>query len=70
MSVWFRYAVAIAGFALAICAAAPSWAQAITPPVNPQAAPAVESTPLEPSVTVEPATGVGITWSVVNRLTD
>src|SRR5258708_95701 len=68
MSVWFRYAVAIAGFALAIGATAPSWAQAIAPaPVNPQAAPAVESVPSEPSVTVEPATGVGITWSVVNR---
>src|SRR5258708_13878505 len=68
MSVWFRYAVAIAGFALAIGATAPSWAQAIAPaPVNPQAAPAVESTPLEPSVTVERAAGAGITWSVVNR---
>src|SRR5260370_3493217 len=67
MSIWFRCAIAAAGFALAICAAAPSWAQAIAPPVNPQAAPAVESTPLEPSVTVAPATGVAITWSVVNR---
>jgi hypothetical protein len=67
MSIWFRCAIAAAGFALAISAAAPSWAQAIAPPVNPQAAPAVESAPLEPSVTVEPATGVGITWSVVNR---
>jgi hypothetical protein len=68
MSVWFRYAVAASGFALAIGATAPGWPQAIAPaPVNPQAAPAVESAPLEPSITVEPATGVAITWSVVNR---
>jgi lysophospholipase L1-like esterase len=67
MTVWFRCAVAAAGFALTIGTTAPSWAQAIAPPVNPQAAPAVESAPLEPSVTVEPATGVAITWSVVNR---
>jgi hypothetical protein len=67
MSVWFRCAIAAAGFALALGAAAPSWAQAIAPPVNPQAAPAVEPAPLEPGVTVEPASGVAITWSVVNR---
>jgi hypothetical protein len=68
MSMWLRYAVATAGFALAICATAPGWGQAIAPaPANPQAAPAVESTPPEPSVTVEPATGIAITWSVVNR---
>ena len=67
MSIWFRCAIAAAGFALALGAAAPSWAQAIAPPVNPQGTPAVESAPLEPSVTVEPAAGVAITWSVVNR---
>src|SRR5215468_292873 len=67
MSVWFRCAIAAAGFALALGAAAPSWAQAIAPPVNPQAAPAVEPAPLEPGVAVEPASGVAITWSVVNR---
>jgi hypothetical protein len=68
MSVWLRCAIATAGFVLALGSVAPGWAQAIAPaPVNPQAAPAVESAPLEPSVTVEPATGAAITWSVVNR---
>src|SRR5712671_2186621 len=67
MSFGFRYAVAAAGFVLATCASSPGRAQVIAPPVSLQATPAVESAPLEPSVTVEPATGVAITWSVVNR---
>ena len=68
MPVCFRGTVAAAGFALAIGAAAPSWAQAIAPaPVDPQAAPAVGPASPESSTAVEPATGVGITWSVVNR---
>src|SRR6266566_4086030 len=67
MSVRFRYAVA-AGFVLAICPSSPGLAQAIAPTqVNPPAVPAVEPVPLEPGVTVEPATGVAVTWSVVNR---
>jgi lysophospholipase L1-like esterase len=66
MSVWLRYAIAAAGLVLNICASSPGWAQATEPaPVEPQPAPAVETAPLES--TVEPATGVAITWSVVNR---
>jgi lysophospholipase L1-like esterase len=65
-SVLSRCAVASTGIALALCVDFPSWGQAITPaPVNPQTAPAAESTPLP--VTVEPATGIAITWSVANR---
>jgi hypothetical protein len=65
-SVLSHCAAASAGVAIAAGAAFPSLAQAIAPaPVNPQAVPAVESAPLP--VTVEPATGVAITWSVVNR---
>src|SRR5712671_4780381 len=67
MSFGFRYAVAAAGFVLATCASSPGRAQVIAPPVSLQAVPAVESAPLEPGVAVEPATGVAITWSVVNR---
>src|SRR5262245_51337189 len=68
MSAWSRYAVA-AAFAIAISASSPAWAQAPAPaPVNPQAAPAAaDPAPLEPGLTVEPATGVAIAWSVVNR---
>ena len=65
---WFRFAVAAMGFVLAICANSLSWAQAIEPtPVKPQAAPTVEPTAGEPQVTIEPATGVAITWAVTNR---
>jgi hypothetical protein len=61
-----RCAAASTGVAVVLCAQSPSLAQAIAPaPVNPQADPAVESAPLP--VTVEPATGIAITWSVVNR---
>ena len=61
-----RCAAASTGIAVALCADFPSWAQAVPPaPANPQAVPAIESAP--PPVTVEPATGVAITWSVVNR---
>src|SRR5215813_1080075 len=68
MSVWFHYAVGAAGFVLAMCAGSPGWAQAIAPAqVNPPAVPAVEPARPDPGVTVEPATGVAITWSVVNR---
>src|SRR5262245_33900880 len=64
----FGFAAAATALVLAMCANASSQAQAIAPaPVNPPAAPAIESAPLEPRVTVEPATGVAITWSVVNR---
>ena len=65
---WFRFVVAAAGFVLAICANSLSWAQAIVPtPVKPQAAPVVEPAAGEPQATVEPATGVAITWTVTNR---
>jgi hypothetical protein len=68
MSLRLHFAVAAASLVLAICANSPSWAQAIEPtPDKPQAVPAVESAPLEAPVTVEPAAGVAITWSVVNR---
>jgi hypothetical protein len=68
MSVRSRFAVAAAGLVLAICANSLSWAQAIEPtPVKPQAAPAIEPAAVEPQTTVEPATGVAITWTVVNR---
>ncbi len=68
MSFRLRFVVVAAGLGLAICANSQTWAQVIAPaPVNPQAVPAVESAPLEPGVTVEPATSVAITWSVVNR---
>jgi len=64
MTVWFRCAVAAAGFVLVICAGSLGWAQATTPaPVNPPVEPALP----EPGASVEPATGVAITWSVVNR---
>ncbi|HLK80204.1 MAG TPA: hypothetical protein VKT99_01735 [Xanthobacteraceae bacterium] len=65
-SVLSRCVAASTGAALALCAGVPGWAQAITPaPAGPQATPAIESAPLP--VAVEPATGVAITWSVVNR---
>ena len=68
MSVRSRFAVAAAGLVLAICANSLSWAQAIEPtPVKPQAAPAIEPAPVESQTTVEPATGVAITWTVANR---
>src|SRR5262249_5240527 len=65
----FGFAAAATVLVLAIFANSSSQAQAIAPsaPVNPPAAPATESAPLEPQVTIEPATGVAITWSVVNR---
>jgi lysophospholipase L1-like esterase len=65
---WFRCVIAATGVVLTICDNSAARAQVIAPAqVSPQAAPAVESAPLEPQVTVEPATGVAITWSVVNR---
>ena len=65
MSLWFCLAIAT-GLVPAIWANC--WAQAIEPsPDKPQTAPAVEAAPVEPPVTVEPATGVAITWAVVNR---
>jgi lysophospholipase L1-like esterase len=65
-SVLSHCAAASMGVAIAIGADFPSLAQAIAPaPVNPRAVPAVESAPL--AATVEPATGIAITWSVVNR---
>jgi lysophospholipase L1-like esterase len=66
MSLRSPLALAAAILVPAICANFPSWAQAPTP-AQPQPAPSVESAPLEPPVTIEPATGVAITWSVVNR---
>jgi len=65
----FGFAAAATALVVVIFANSSSQAQAIAPPtpVNPPAAPAVESAPLEPQVTIEPATGVAITWSVVNR---
>jgi hypothetical protein len=66
MSLRFRVIVAAAGLTLAICTRSPGQAQAIAPPpAGPQAVPAVEAVPLP--VTVEPATGVAITWFAVNR---
>jgi len=68
MSVWLRFVVAAAGFVLAVFSNPSSWAQAIVPtPVEPQAAPANEPPAVDSQLTVEPATGVAITWTVVNR---
>jgi lysophospholipase L1-like esterase len=68
MSVWSRHVLGATGFVLAFYVTSPGWAQVTPPaPADPQAAPAVEPAPPEPGVTVEPATGVAITWSVVNR---
>src|SRR5215472_8498910 len=67
-SVCPRYAVAAAGFSLAIFVNASSWAQPIEPtPVKPQAPPTVEAAPVESQNAVEPATGVAVTWTVLNR---
>jgi lysophospholipase L1-like esterase len=66
MSMRSRFFVAAVGVTLAIGARSPGLAQAVAPaPVQPPAA--VESAPLEAPAAVEPATGVAITWSVVNR---
>lgn len=63
-----RFPLAVTGLVLAICGNSSIRAQEIAPAqVNPEAAPAVESAPLGPQTTIEPATGVAITWSVVNR---
>jgi lysophospholipase L1-like esterase len=64
-----RFFVAAMGLALTVGAASPRLAQAVAPaPVAPPAAPAVEQAPLElVPPAVEPAAGVAITWSVVNR---
>ena len=68
MSLRLHFAVAATSLVLAVCAKSSVWAQAIGPtPVKPQAAPAVEPAAPESQVTVEPATGVAITWTVVNR---
>src|SRR5215471_7805707 len=68
MPLRLRFAVVAAGLAFAVCANSLSWAQAIVPtPVEPQAAPASEPPAVDSQLTVEPATGVAITWTVVNR---
>jgi hypothetical protein len=68
MSVRSRFIVAVMGLALSAGSGFAALAQAIAPaPVGPPAAPA-EPQPLSIATpAVEPATGVSIAWSVVNR---
>jgi lysophospholipase L1-like esterase len=64
MSLRSCFAVAVATLVSGVCANSPGWAQA---PIQPPAVSGVESAQLQAPVAVEPATGVAITWSVVNR---
>lgn len=62
------FVVAAVGLVLTFCANSASRAQVPEPsPAQPQAAPTVEPSGVEPQITVEPATGVAVTWTVVNR---